>query len=132
MGNDQRTSRIPESPPPPYFTPPETVSKALNFAGLSASMRQICPVRRTWLRRSAQYPSSSSDVYPSVGGPSSLADVEDTYLTDCIPTETNWIPESSLKDTQVVQGTVQEDTAEALEGGSPHISEENCDEAAKR
>nr|XP_012225023.1 PREDICTED: uncharacterized protein LOC105673750 isoform X1 [Linepithema humile] len=130
-GNDRRTLRIPESPPPPYITPPETISKALNLAGLSASMRQICPVRRTWLRRSAQYPLSSSDVHPSVGGPFSRADAEDTYLTDCIPTDTNWISESSPKDTQAVRETVQEDT-EALEGNSQHVSEENCDEAAKR
>ncbi|KYN31704.1 hypothetical protein ALC56_13843 [Trachymyrmex septentrionalis] len=53
--NNQRALRIPESPPPPYITPPGTILR--NIANLSTSMKQICPIR---LRCSAQYPQASS------------------------------------------------------------------------
>ncbi|CAL1684988.1 unnamed protein product [Lasius platythorax] len=128
--NDRRT--LPESPPPPYITPPGTILRNMNLAGLSASMKQMCPVRRTWLRRSAQYPQSSSSDRSSAVDPSSSTDALDTYLTDCTVPDTNWRLESPPKEVQIVSETVQENTVEVLKANSRHVTEENHDEAIDR
>lgn len=126
-GNDRHT--LPESPPPPYITPPGTILRNMNLFGLSASMRQMCPVRRNWLRRSAQYPQSSFRDRPS----SSMdAEVLDTYLTDCTVPDTNWRLESPPKDIQVVSDTVQENTVEVLKANCQHVTEEKDDETIDR
>lgn len=124
--NARRALGIPESPPPPYITPPGTILR--NLTSLSASMKQIYPVRRTWLRRSAQYPQSSSGDRPPPG-PSSFANIEafDTNRTDCVASDTKIRRQSENppKEIQIVRETVQDTT---VEENDRHISEENCDE----
>ncbi|XP_029171750.1 uncharacterized protein LOC114941072 isoform X2 [Nylanderia fulva] len=126
--NDRRV--LPESPPPPYITPTETILRNMNLAGLSASMKQMCPVRRTWLRRSAQYPESSSNDRPSAVDLSSSTDIEalDTYRTDCTIPDTNWPLESPQQEVQVVSETAQENTVEVLKANSRDVTGENHDE----
>lgn len=125
--NDRRAG-IPESPPPPYITPPGTILR--NLTSLSASMKQIYPVRHTWLRRSAQYSQSSSGDRPSPG-PSSLANTEafGTNRTDCVASGTNRRSENPPKEVQIVRETVQEDT---VEENNRRVSEENCDELVNK
>ncbi|EFN68737.1 Cubilin [Camponotus floridanus] len=126
-GNDRHT--LPESPPPPYITPPGTILRNMNLFGLSASMKQMCPVRRNWLRRSAQYPQSSFRDRPS----SSMdAEVLDTYLTDCTVPNTNWRLESPPKDIQIVSDTVQENTVEVLKANCQHVTDETIDRSDER
>lgn len=125
--NDRRT--LPESPPPPYITPPGTLLRNMNLFGLSASMKQMCPVRRNWLRRSAQYPQSSFRDRPS----SSMdAEALDTYLTDCTVPDTDWRLESPPKDIQVVPDMVQENTVEVLKVNCQHVTEGKHDETIDR
>lgn len=122
--HDQCILGIPESPPPPYITPPGTILENVNLTSLSASMKQICPVRRTWLRRSTQYPQSSSgDLPPS--GPSLFTNIEAFGVNrmDCVASNTNQQSENPPK---IVRETVQEDTT--VEENNQHVSEENYDE----
>lgn len=131
-GNDRRA--LPESPPPPYITPPGTILRNVNLGSLSASMKQICPIRRTWLRRSAQYPQSSSDDHPLPGGPSSFTNVEifRTYRTDCVASDTNRQSENSSKEIRITRETpVQEDTTVILEENSRYVSEKDYDKINK-
>lgn len=123
--NDRRALGIPESPPPPYITPPGTILR--NLTSLSASMKQIYPVHGTWLRRSAQYPQSSSGDRPSPG-PSSLVNTETfgTNRTDYVASGTNRRFEYQPTEVQIVRETVQQDTT--VEENNRHVSEENCDE----
>ncbi|XP_014480677.1 PREDICTED: uncharacterized protein LOC106747558 isoform X3 [Dinoponera quadriceps] len=111
-GNNQRP-RVPKSPPPPYITPPGTISRNV-IAGLSASMKQICPIRRTWLRRSAQYPqsvdASSVHVAATMNRPATL--------------DANWRPDGPPKETQVAA----EDAAETTEENHRSASGEHYDE----
>lgn len=126
--NDRLPDALPESPPPPYITPPGTILRNMNLAGLSASMKQLCPIRRNWLRRSAQYPQSSSNDRLSS---STDAETFDTYLTDCIVPDTNCQLESPPKEDQIVSETVQENTVEILKANQ-HITEEKHDETSDR
>lgn len=119
--NDQRAS---ESPPPPYITPPGTILRNMNLTSLSASMKQICPIRRTWLRRSAQYPQSSND-HSSLDGPSSFTNAEalDTNRMDCVTS--NRQLKDSPKEVRIVhEDTVQEDIT-VSEENNRHVSEED-------
>ncbi|XP_011874047.1 PREDICTED: uncharacterized protein LOC105565445 isoform X2 [Vollenhovia emeryi] len=127
--NDRRALGIPESPPPPYITPPGTILRNVNLSNLSASMKQICPVRRTWLRRSAQYPQSSSGDRPPPESPASLTNVGalGTSRADCVASGTNRQSDNSPKGVRIVRETVQEDTV-VSEENSRNVSEENCDE----
>ncbi|XP_029676589.1 uncharacterized protein LOC115243600 [Formica exsecta] len=125
--NDRRA--LPESPPPPYITPPGTILRNMNLAGLSASMKQMCPIRRNWLRRSAQYPQSSSDDRSSS---STDAETLDTYLTDCTVPDTNCRLKSPPKEDHIVSETVQENTVEVLKANSQHVTEEKHDEDIDR
>jgi hypothetical protein len=90
----------------------------MNLVGLSASMRQICPIRRTWLRRSAQYPQSAN--LPSVDGYPSLP--TDKILDACstrasdISLNANRRSENS-SDIQSV--------GEAIQGDAMQVSNEN-------
>ncbi|XP_020299717.1 uncharacterized protein LOC109863691 isoform X2 [Pseudomyrmex gracilis] len=131
------TSRVPESPPPPYVTPPGTILRNLNLAGLSASMRQICPVRHSWLRCSSHYPqqSLSNNDHPFVAGSSTNTEALGTYNTDCANSNATWISDSSPKDMQIVREAIQACAREMLEETSQHaqrVSTENYDEAADR
>jgi len=96
----------------------------MNLTSLSASMKQICPIRRTWLRRSAQYPQSSND-HPSLDGPSSFTNAEalDTNRTDCVASS------RQLKDSPKEVRIVHEDTVQegitVLEENNRHVSEED-------
>lgn len=131
-GNDRRA--LPESPPPPYITPPGTILRNVNLASLSASMKQICPVRRTWLRRSAQYPQSSSGNHPLLGGPTSFTNVETfrTYGTDCVASDTSRQSENFSKEVRIAyEIPVQEDTTVVLEENNQYVSEEDYDEINK-
>ncbi|XP_014480675.1 PREDICTED: uncharacterized protein LOC106747558 isoform X2 [Dinoponera quadriceps] len=114
-GNNQRP-RVPKSPPPPYITPPGTISRNV-IAGLSASMKQICPIRRTWLRRSAQYPqsvdASSVHVAATMNRPATL--------------DANWRPDGPPKETQVAA----EDAAETTEENHRSASGEHYDETGR-
>lgn len=101
----------------------------MNLAGLSASMKQLCPIRRNWLRRSAQYPQSSSNDRLSS---STDAESLDTYLTDCIIPDTNCQLENPPKEDQVVSETVQENTVEVLKANNQHVTEEKHDETSDR
>lgn len=113
----------PESPPPPYITPPGTILRNMNLTSLSASMKQICPIRRTWLRRSAQYPQSSND-HPPLSGPSfTNAEALDTNRTDCVASSTNRLKDSP-EDVRIVHENIQEDTT-VLGENNRHISEED-------
>ncbi|XP_072745453.1 uncharacterized protein Culd isoform X2 [Anoplolepis gracilipes] len=125
--NDRRM--LPESPPPPYITPPGTILRNMNLAGLSTSMKQMCPVRN-WLRRSAQYPRSSSDNCPSSS--TSETEAHDTYLTDYSILDTTCQLESPLEEVQIVFETVQENTVEVLKANSQHVTEEKHDETIDR
>ncbi|KAH0956145.1 hypothetical protein HN011_001667 [Eciton burchellii] len=107
-----------ENLPPAYITPPGNISRNMNLVGLSASMRQICPIRRTWLRRSAQYPQSAN--LPSVDGYPSLP--TDKILDACstcasdITLNANRRSENS-SDIQSV--------GEAIQGDAMQVSNEN-------
>ncbi|XP_071572815.1 uncharacterized protein Culd isoform X1 [Temnothorax nylanderi] len=127
---NDRALGIHESPPPPYITPPGTILRNVNLTSLSASMKQICPVRRTWLRRSAQYPQSSSGDRPPPGGPSSFTNAEalDTNPTDCVSSGTNRRSKNLPNEARIVRETVQEDTTVVLEENSRHVSEDDCNE----
>ncbi|KAG5327000.1 NETO1 protein, partial [Acromyrmex heyeri] len=122
--NNQRALCIPESPPPPYITPPGTILR--NIANLSTSMKQICPVR---LRCSARYPQASSGNRPPSNGPSLFMNAEtlDTYQTDCIASGTNQQFQNPPKD-RIVPEVVEEDTTVALQENNGHVSEEDYEE----
>jgi len=122
--NNQYALCIPESPPPPYITPPGTILRNVNLARLSASMKQICPIRRTWLRRSAQYPQSSSSDRSSPGASSSFMNAEafDTYQADNIIPGTNRQSENSPENIRIVRETVQDTT---MLQENKHVSEED-------
>lgn len=117
-GNDRRP-RIPESPPPPYITPPGTISRNV-IAGLSASMRLTCPVRRAWLRRSAQYPQSSDRSSASV-------DAVSLYVNVATPAtcpmgrrpatlDANWRPaDGPSKETQIAREDASGETYEIVD-----------------
>ncbi|KAL6264656.1 hypothetical protein P5V15_004756 [Pogonomyrmex californicus] len=133
--SNQRTSttsensrlRIPESPPPPYITPPGTILRNINLASLSASMKQICPVRRTWLRRSVPQFSSNNHSPP---GPSSSTNTE-TFSApriEHVTSDTSRQSENSPKEIRIVHETLQDTTEE----NNRHVSEENYDETIER
>lgn len=122
--NDRHALCIPESPPPPYITPPGTILRNVNLASLSASMKQICPVRRTWLRRSVQYPQSFSGDRPSPGGPPSFTNAEAHGTASDINRQSENPPEM----TRTARETVQEDTTVVLQENTRHVSDEDSDE----
>lgn len=108
-----RLLRVPESPPPPYVTPPGTVRKNV-MAGLSASMRQICPVRRSWLRRSAQYPQATSSDEAS-RGPSSSVLVDVAHVLPDAGTFSTENSPSPKEEAPIVRDAVQAGVAETPE-----------------
>jgi len=127
--NNRYALCIPESPPPPYITPPGTILRNVNLASLSASMKQICPIRRTWLRRSAQYPQSSSGDRSSSGASSSFMNAEafDIHRTDNVTPGTNRQSENSPEKIQIVERETVQDTTIMLQENR-HVSEEDYDE----
>ncbi|KAL0131148.1 hypothetical protein PUN28_002605 [Cardiocondyla obscurior] len=127
--NDRHTLNVPESPPPPYITPPRTILRNVNLSSLSASMKQICPVHRTWLRRSVQYPQSSPGDRPS-SSESSLftnADVPNTNRTDYVASDTNQQSENPSTEFRIAHETVQRDTT-VLEENNQRVLEEEYSE----
>lgn len=130
--SNQRTSvtsensrlRIPESPPPPYITPPGTILKNINLASLSASMKQICPVRRTWLRRSVPQFSSNNHSPPSS---STNTETFSIPRTDHVAPNTSRQSENPSKEVHTVHETFQNTTEE-----NNRHSEENYDETIER
>lgn len=122
-GNKQR---LPGSPPPPYITPPGTISRNV-IAGLS-SMRQICPLRRTWLRCSAQYPRSLSSDRLFADGPSTFIGAETLgiYLTDqAADTNLRSVADPAKKG-QIIREAIEESGAKVSQSNSRHVPEENC------
>ncbi|XP_025162221.1 uncharacterized protein LOC105191269 isoform X2 [Harpegnathos saltator] len=105
-GNNRRP-RIPESPPPPYVTPPGTISRNV-IAGLSASMRQICPIRRTWLRRSAQYPQSVNVASSTVA----IAALTTYRMGRPATLDANWRPDGLPKEIKAVREGMAKVTSE--------------------
>ncbi|XP_032688264.1 uncharacterized protein LOC116852233 isoform X2 [Odontomachus brunneus] len=128
-GNDRRP-RIPESPPPPYITPPGTISRNV-IAGLSASMRQICPVRRNWFRRSMQYPQSAGHSSASVDAVSlsvNIATSATCLMGRPATLDANWRPDDPPKETQIAREVATEASGE----NSCRAPEENYDEIIDR
>jgi len=91
-------------------------------------MKQICPIRRTWLRRSAQYPQSSSGDRSSPGASSSFMNAEafDIHRADNVTPGTNPQSENSPEKIRIVRETVQDTTIMLQE--NRHVSEEDYDE----
>jgi len=83
-------------------------------------MRQICPIRRTWLRRSARYTQSADP--PRVDGyRSSPTDVPDS--TSDIGLNANRRFEGS-SDIQGVGEAIEEDAVRASNENGPHVPED--------
>ncbi|XP_036138888.1 uncharacterized protein LOC105831571 [Monomorium pharaonis] len=129
--NNRHVLHTPESPPPPYITPPGTILRNMNLASLSASMKQICPIRRTWFRRSAQYPQSSCSDRPSPGGSFLFTNAETSCIrrADYVVSDSiNRQFENSPKEVRIIHKIVQENTTEVLEENNRSVSEEESDE----
>ncbi|KYN01842.1 Cubilin, partial [Cyphomyrmex costatus] len=120
--NSRCAQCIPESPPPPYITPPGTILRSI--ANLSTSMKQICPIR---LRCSVQCPQTSFGDRPPPSDPSLFMNTEtlDTYQTDCIASGTN--QQEDPPNDLIVREDVEEDTT-VLQENNGHVSEEDCEE----
>ncbi|XP_046816816.1 uncharacterized protein LOC124423292 isoform X1 [Vespa crabro] len=94
-----RNPKVPESPPPPYVTPPGSIGRSLNISEIPSSSstgsgeieiigRKRC--RRAWLRKSCDFsrsqPSNNENEITQMKNPSSSLDAEvlGAYLQDYI------------------------------------------------
>lgn len=110
---------IPSSPPPPYITSLEIVSRNMNINGLSttSTSRQTCPpVRHTCqLRCSPQFPRSSFTGSSSTDDQScSSIDALDSRQEDYVHPTIMWRIKSPLGDVPMIGGTVQENTTTGI------------------
>ncbi|KAK2584190.1 hypothetical protein KPH14_006617 [Odynerus spinipes] len=94
-----RKQCVPESPPPPYVTPPGSIGRSLNISEISSTSgsgettnigRQRCRARRAWLRKSCDFnrslPSNNEGETPPIEDPCSSLDAEvlGAYLQDYV------------------------------------------------